>query len=563
MGTMRAGALIAVLLCAVFVDAVPAGSVVEPVPVLRVNAGGPALAGAPGTPAWQADSASAPSTLGNGATVGAAQVRTTTSAVSVADPSIPAGTPAKVFQAVRADWRAAAPNLIYKLPTSKTQARLRLYFAELDDTIRAGGRVFDVLVEGVLVDDDLDVVARTGGVRRGIVRTYDVRVAGPTVDVVFRWKVKPPSVAGLELLEAPADPPPAGVVPVTRIDAGGAGAVADPPWTVDSPTALSSLSNAKAVGADQVATTTSAVDTSSSSIPAGTPPGIFRDVRVDKGLAKPNLAYVLPVDRAGTYVVRVYFVEVFAGYIGTKSRVQDVFVNGALVDNDLDIAGRAGGPLKAFARTYTVTADHQPAIQVEVGRVRQAPAIAAVELLRAGLEPIDRPGTWASAGAGPEAGRGRLHRARRLPVPGRRPDLRQVPGGRLDHQHDRYDPRTGEWTSLPPLPTAVDHVQGFAYQGLIWYVGGTTGGVGTGVPRGPTGQVTSYDPTTGEYTGARPCPDRGAPAASPSVDGRIYYFGGLISPTEQSPQADVYDIATDTWSELPDLPLARTTSRRR
>ena len=40
-------------------------------------------------------------------------------------------------------------------------------------------------------------------------------------------------------------------------------------------------------------------------------------------------------------------------------------------------------------------------------------------------------------------------------------------------------------------------------------------------------------------------------------DGRIYYFGGLVSPTQTSAQADVYDIATDTWSQLPDLPVAK------
>ena len=124
-------------------------------------------------------------------------------------------------------------------------------------------------------------------------------------------------------------------------------------------------------------------------------------------------------------------------------------------------------------------------------------------------------------------------------------------------QHDRYDPRTGEWTALPPLPTAVDHMQAVADDGRVWYVGGTTGGAGTGVPRKATGQVTSYDPASGQLTSHTPMPRPRGAGGIAALDGRIYYFGGLVTPTQTSAQVDVYDIATDTWSALPDLPVAK------
>jgi hypothetical protein len=352
---------------------------------------------------------------------------------------------------------------------------------------------------------------------------------------------------------------PAPKVPVTRIDAGGAGQVGDPVWGTDSVAAPSSLGNARIVGVDQVATTTQPIDVSNPSIPAGVPPEVLQTVRVDKQVAVPDLAYVLPVDRPGKYVVRAYFVEVFAGYTGANSRVQDVWVNGALVDDNLDIAGRAGGAYKAFARTYTVTtAAYQPAIQVDLRRVRQAPAIAALELLAAPAEPIDGPGTWTEPVAGvPRLGEdgfanvdGYFYRA----------------GGQIfvkynqvvsTTQHDRYDPRTGEWTSLPALPEAVDHVQAVTADGRLWYISGMTGGPGTGRARGPSGQVVSYDPTTGELATHTPMPRPRGAGGIAVVDGRIYYFGGLVSPSQTSAQVDVYDIATDTWSELPDLPVAK------
>ena len=177
----------------------PAGSVEEPVPVLRVDAGG---AGAAGSPTWQADTAGRRTRWATSAAVGAAQVRSASGAVSLADPSIPAGTPAAVFRRSRGlAGGGPQPHLEAAGLEGAGPGAPLLRRARRRDT--GGGRVFDVLVEGALVDDDLDVVARTGGVRRGLVRTYDVTVAGPTVDIVFRWKVKPPAVAGLELLEAP------------------------------------------------------------------------------------------------------------------------------------------------------------------------------------------------------------------------------------------------------------------------------------------------------------------------------------------------------------------------
>jgi N-acetylneuraminic acid mutarotase len=67
----------------------------------------------------------------------------------------------------------------------------------------------------------------------------------------------------------------------------------------------------------------------------------------------------------------------------------------------------------------------------------------------------------------------------------------------------------------------------------------------------------SYDPVTGELLSHAPMPRPRGAGGIAAVDGRIYYFGGLVLPNQTSAQADVYDIATDTWSPLPDLPVAK------
>ncbi|MBV9951951.1 MAG: hypothetical protein JO291_08370 [Acidimicrobiia bacterium] len=552
---MRVGTLgvaVVVVVATLLVAAPTADSAPAPTPVLRIDAGGPGVAG---SPSWQADSATAPNPLGNGALVGASQVRTASGPVSLAHPSVPAGTPEAVFRTARSDWRSPDPSLHWTLPSGASQARVRLYFAELDDTVQKGGRVFDVLVEGQLVDDNLDVVARTGGVRRALVRTYAVAVTGGAVDIQLRWQKKPPMIAAVELLESAAPPPP-DVVPVVRVDAGGAGEDGAPVWEPDTASTPNRRSDAKAVG-PAVTTTTASVDTSSSSLPADTPPGLFSTVRTDQNTALPNLAYVLPVDRPGTYVVRLYFVEVNPVWVGKQSRVQDVIVDGRVVDDDLDVAARGGGALKGFARSYVVSTSQQ-AIQIELRAVRHATAIAALELLAPPGSLPDRPGSWTEPVAGaPRLGEdgvvaldGYLYRA----------------GGQIfvsynsvisTDQHDRYDPRTGAWTSLPPLPEPVDHLQAVTYGGKLWYLGGMTGGPGTGIARGPSDEVVSYDPATGQIESHNPMPrPRGAGGVA-ALDGRICYFGGLVTPQRSTAQADVYDIATDTWSELPDMPVAK------
>src|SRR5512133_4189407 len=67
--------------------------------VYRVNAGGPVVAATPG---WDADTQASPSSFVNAAATGNTTFSTTT-AIDTSDPSLPAGTPAALFQDERYD----------------------------------------------------------------------------------------------------------------------------------------------------------------------------------------------------------------------------------------------------------------------------------------------------------------------------------------------------------------------------------------------------------------------------------------------------------------------------
>src|SRR5688572_21410273 len=88
-----AGTLILLLAGASFRESESVAATV-PTVAYRVNAGGPALTG---SPVWSADTAAAPSPYANAAATGNT-VYATGAAIDLSHPSIPAGTPAALFQ---------------------------------------------------------------------------------------------------------------------------------------------------------------------------------------------------------------------------------------------------------------------------------------------------------------------------------------------------------------------------------------------------------------------------------------------------------------------------------
>ena len=97
----------------------------------RVNAGGPVVSS---TPNWSADTAAAPSPFVNAAATDN-QTFATATAVNVSHPSIPAGTPASLFQSERFDL-VGGPEMQWSFPVTPGSYEVRLYFAEIYFTTR-------------------------------------------------------------------------------------------------------------------------------------------------------------------------------------------------------------------------------------------------------------------------------------------------------------------------------------------------------------------------------------------------------------------------------------------
>ncbi|HVR79550.1 MAG TPA: choice-of-anchor D domain-containing protein [Acidimicrobiia bacterium] len=181
----------------------------------RVNAGGNFRQG---TVDWVRDSPSVPSPYLNATDIGNT-VRPPGTIDSV-DGTVPSGTPIQLFEAHRYD-PPGGDDMAWNFPVDPGTYEVRLYFAETEDNIGVGERVFDVVLEGSTVLDNFDVVAATGqatGTMRGFVVASD-----GNIDIDFGRMTQNPFIAAIEVIARPDDPePPGDPEPVGEVSSLGA-----------------------------------------------------------------------------------------------------------------------------------------------------------------------------------------------------------------------------------------------------------------------------------------------------------------------------------------------------
>ncbi len=171
-----------------------------PAVVYRVNAGGPAVAG---TPTWSADTNASPSPYRNSAAAGSGAF-TTNSTINVTNGSIPAGTPASLFQSERWD-PAGGGEMNWTFPVTPGQYEVRLYFSEIYmGAYFVGGRTFSVQIEGVTVLQSYDTFAEVGS-NAGVVKTFTV-TSDANLNINFLHGIEDPAVKAIEILTASAAP---------------------------------------------------------------------------------------------------------------------------------------------------------------------------------------------------------------------------------------------------------------------------------------------------------------------------------------------------------------------
>ena len=124
---------------------------------------------------------------------------------------------------------------------------------------------------------------------------------------------------------------------------------------------------------------------------------------------------------------------------------------------------------------------------------------------------------------------------------------------------ERYDPRTDRWTSIATgLHPLFDPALVILPGGVVLTIGGMSCG------HCGNGNLERYDPATGKVTfGAYLHHARAGHTATVLGDGRVLVTGGEQGAIPRSPAegpytaVELYDPATDTWTDGPPLALAR------
>jgi chitodextrinase len=177
-----------------------ASGTVDPSVLYRVNAGGPALASVDDGPDWMADTASS-SPYRNGGTISTAPnnlaTPTNDSTVPKSDVDRP---PAHLFTTERYD-PAGGSEMTWNFPVSSgTPITVRLYLSNrCRCTEDKGARIFDVVLDGATVIDNLDLSGDVGH-DVGTMRSFDV-VSDGNVDIDFvHGAADNPLIDGIEII---------------------------------------------------------------------------------------------------------------------------------------------------------------------------------------------------------------------------------------------------------------------------------------------------------------------------------------------------------------------------
>src|SRR5918999_2206432 len=119
--------------------------------------------------------------------------------------------------------------------------------------------------------------------------------------------------------------------------------------------------------------------------------------------------------------------------------------------------------------------------------------------------------------------------------------------------HDEYDPATDRWRTRAPLPHGLDHIGTTVLNGKIYTVGGFVGSVHKdGQPH-----VLEYDPAADKWRALSPLKSGLGSVAVTVLDGKIHAVGGRNPAGQTGATHQVYDPASDTWSERAPLPKTR------
>jgi outer membrane protein assembly factor BamB len=135
-------------------------------------------------------------------------------------------------------------------------------------------------------------------------------------------------------------------------------------------------------------------------------------------------------------------------------------------------------------------------------------------------------------------------------VPGVREEVRAES---LD-QMLRFDPETGTYERMAPMPERLNHQVMAVHDGKI-YVAGGSGDLLFGAD--PRDTLFEYDPESDRWRELEPMPTPRLATGNGVIGDKLYVAGGMGSNGKLSSALEAYDFETGEWETLADIPTPR------
>jgi len=117
----------------------------------------------------------------------------------------------------------------------------------------------------------------------------------------------------------------------------------------------------------------------------------------------------------------------------------------------------------------------------------------------------------------------------------------------------RFDPRTGRYAEMAPMPEPGNHVGTIAHRGQVYVLGGFA----AYLQKRAKDRFSVWDPKTNRWSQLPRMPTpRGAMAVG-VIDGLLIVAGGANGAGRAIPTVEAYHFETRTWRRLADMPTAR------
>jgi len=172
-----------------------------------------------------------------------------------------------------------------------------------------------------------------------------------------------------------------------RVNVGGPALATTPIWQADTAASPSPYLVSNPL-ASEFFFTGAAIDTSSPTIPTGTPATVFQTERWDP-TGGGNMQWEFPVAPAA-YEVRLYFAEIYGGAQAVGARTFDVRIEGAMVLDSYDIFADVGGEA-GVVRSFVTISDS--VLDIDFGHDVENPALKGIEIVLATAAHANTPPT--------------------------------------------------------------------------------------------------------------------------------------------------------------------------